>query len=269
MTTLPDTRAVTAELSPARWLTIWLDEPQTRNALSAALSRDLLRVLEAARDDRGVRGITLRGRGGTFCAGGDLKSFGARGAGGDRADIVAMSATGAALFEALDAQPQVVIAVVEGAALAGGFGLVCCADVVIAEAKAKFALTETMIGLSPAQISPFVLQRLGYSTGRRLMLTGARFGATEALALGLADFVADGVEALTAQEDQVQADVLRCAPGAIAATKALIRAAPRLAGAEMVQRAAETFADRLLSEEGLEGVASFLEKRPPHWARKP
>src|SRR6185295_13888766 len=127
-------------------------------------------------------------------------------------------------FDAVNTMPQVVIAVVEGAAMAGGFGLACCADVVICDAAAKFAMTETAIGLSPAQISPFVIQKLGYATARRLMLTAARFDGREAQPLGFADFVADGAPTLEAIEQQIRKQVLRCAPGAVAGTKELIRA---------------------------------------------
>ena len=107
-------------------------------------------VLEAVRDDRSVRGITLRGRGGVFCAGADLKAFrsGHRAArAASREAVVEHSKRGAGMFDAVNTMPQVVIAMIEGAAMAGGFGLACCADVVICEAGAKFAMTETAIGL--------------------------------------------------------------------------------------------------------------------------
>ena len=165
--------------------------------------------------------------------------------------------------------PQVVIARIEGAAMAGGFGMACCADVVICEAAARFAMTETMIGLSPAQISPFVIQKLGFATARRLMLTAARFDGAEAHALGFADFVGETVGELDGHELQIRSQVLRCAPGAIADTKALILAQGAMTRAETITAAAENFAGRMLSEEGKEGVASFVEKRKPAWSRKP
>jgi isohexenylglutaconyl-CoA hydratase len=219
-----------------------------------------------------VRGITLRGRGGVFCAGADLKAFRSGhqgGASGSREAVIEQSKRGAAMFEMVNTMPQVVIAVVEGAAMAGGLGLACCADVVICDASAKFALTETAIGLSPAQISPFVIQKLGFATARRLMLTAARFDGREAGQLGLADFVGEGAEALETVEQQIKAQVLKCAPGAIADTKALILAQPGMSRAQIVQAAAENFAGRLLSDEAREGVASFVEKRKPRWAVDP
>jgi isohexenylglutaconyl-CoA hydratase len=271
MTNLPDTTAVELELKSG-WLTIWFNQPESRNALSQELTSDLMQVLAAVRDDRTVRGITLRGRGGVFCAGADLKAFnsGHRSAGGpSREAVIEQSTRGAGMFDAVNTMPQVVIAVIEGAAMAGGFGLACCADVVICEAGAKFAMTETAIGLSPAQISPFVIQKLGFATARRLMLTAARFDGGEAGALGFADFVVEGAAALEATEMKIRSQVLRCAPGAIADTKALILAVPGLGRAAVVQAAAENFADRMLSDEGREGVASFVEKRKPRWVVDP
>lgn len=270
MAQLPKTTAIELHLSPAGWLTIWFNQPDNRNALSAELTGDLAATLEAVRADRAVRGITLRGRGGVFCAGADLKAFhSGHQADGSRVDVVENSKRGAALFGAVNAMPQVTIAMIEGAAMAGGFGLACCCDVVICEAGAKFAMTETMIGLSPAQISPFVIQKLGYANARRLMLTAARFDARQARELGFADFIAEGALGIEAVENQIKIQVLRAAPGAVAGTKALILAMPQLSRDEQVKAAAENFADRMMSEEGREGVASFLEKRKPRWSSEP
>lgn len=270
MIPLPTTTAIACELRSG-WLTIWFDQPQSRNALSLELTGDLMRVLETVASDRAVRGITLRGRGGVFCAGGDLKAFRSnhQGDGSTRDAIVEMSKRGAGLFDRVNTMPQVVVAVVEGAAMAGGFGLACCADVVICEASAKFAMTETAIGLTPAQIAPFVIQKLGYATARRLMLTAARFDGREALALGFADHLADGAVALGAAEMEIRKRVLACAPGAVADLKALIQGLPGLGRPAAIQLAAENFADRLLSDEGKEGVSSFLEKRKPNWVSDP
>ncbi len=267
MTSLPEVTGVAPELDNG-WLTIWFDQPDTRNALTDDLVDGLRTTLEAVRDDRDVRGITLRGRHGVFCAGGNLKQFKSSfQGGGSRDDILEMSKGAATLFDLINEMPQVTIAVIEGAAMAGGFGMACCADVVICEAGARFAMTETAIGISPAQIAPFVIQKLGYATARRLMLTAARFDGNGAHELGFADFVAEGVEALDGIEQQIRKQVLGCAPGAIADTKSLILALPGMTRDEAIDAAAENFTGRLLSDEGREGVASFLEKRKPIWAQ--
>ena len=269
MTTLPDTTAIDLELKNG-WLTIWFNQPESRNALSAELVGDLVKTLETAKDDRAVRGITIRGRGGVFCAGGDLKSFKAGQQGGQSAeDVIKNSIGGAYMFDLVNRMPQVVIVIVEGAAMAGGFGMACCADVVICDANARFAMTETAIGLTPAQISPFVIQKLGYATARRLMLTAARFDGRQSAELGFADFLGDTVEDLEAHELQIRKQVLRCAPGAVADIKSLILALPRLNRDQAIQAAAENFAGRMMSEEGKEGVASFVEKRKPNWVTEP
>lgn len=271
MAALPQTTAIELELKSG-WLTIWFNQPDNRNALSAELTADLIATLNAVRDDRTVRGITLRGRGGIFCAGADLKAFNAghRSAGGpSREAVIEQSVRGAGMFDLVNTMPQVTIAIVEGAAMAGGFGMACCCDVVICEAGAKFAMTETAIGLSPAQISPFVIQKLGFATARRLMLTAARFDGGEAHRLGFADFIAEGAQALTAIETSIKSQVLKCAAGAVADTKALILTVPKLSRTEVVQAAAENFAGRMLSDEAREGVASFVEKRKPHWVVEP
>lgn len=249
------------------WLTIWFNQPESRNALTESLVTDLLAVLEAVRDDRAIRGLTLRGRGGVFCAGGDLKSFRNTLQMLDEPDrVIAQSRRGARIFDTVNTMPQVVVAVVEGAAMAGGLGLACCADVAIVAADARFGFTETAIGLTPAQISPFVMQKLGYAAARRLMLTAARFDGREAFRLGFADILGETPEELAAAEAQIRRQVLRCAPGAVADIKALVLALPGLDREAAIGMAAENFARRMLSDEGREGVASFLEKRRPDWA---
>ena len=266
MTALPDTNHLILDLDQG-WLTVWLNNPENRNALSEELAGELTATLDAIRDDRSVRGITLRGKGGTFCAGGDLKAFMAGLMGGaTREDVAAMNKGGGVLFQKVYTAPQVVVAIVEGAAIGGGLGLACCADIVIAASDAKFSLTETQLGIPPAQIAPHVIRRVGLTTARRLMLTGARFDGSEANAIALADFAADATDMLEAIEHKVRTGVMRCAPGANAATKALLRKATRLESDALMDQAASIFADCLLSDEGREGVSAFVQKRKPEWA---
>ena len=265
MTDLPQTQALDLELDRG-WLTVWFNQPEIRNPLTVDRVRELCELCDLLADRRDIRGVTFRGRDGIFCAGGDMKSFRSVFQSGRHEDVVTMSLEGAALFDAVNALPQVTVMAVEGAAMAGGFGLACVGDVVIAEAEARFALTETTIGLTPAQISPFVLQRLGAREGRRLMLLASVLGAEEAATIGLADMVTAGAEAMDTAIDGIRKQVERCAPGAVAATKQLLLALPGLSRQEQKHAAAENFAERMLSDEGREGVASFLEKRKPKWA---
>ena len=265
MTQLPKTSATELDLDQG-WLTIWFNQPAKRNALTDELMADVKNAFAAVHDDRSVRGITLRGRGGVFCAGGDLKSFQSdlQGA-GDLEPVRELSRVAAELYTIVYNAPQVTVALVEGAAMAGGFGMMCCADVAIAEASAKFALTEVMIGLSPAQISPFVVQRAGIAKARRLMVTAERFTGVEAEQLGLVDFLANEPDELDALEQAVRKRVLRSAPGAIADTKDFLRWLGKYDRAEEVERLADVFAHEMIGEEGREGIASFFEKRPASW----
>ncbi len=273
MSTLPKTKNILLE-HQASWLTIWFNRPDNRNALSKELTTELKAVLNAVRDDRAIRGITLRGKGGVFCAGGDLKGFrnnyqgGGQGGGQSVDDIAASSRQGGQMFDLINEMPQFVLILVEGAAMAGGLGMVCCADAVAVTKDAKFAMTETAIGIPPAQIAPFVVQRLGLRTARRLMVTAHRFDGKEAGRLGLADYVVEDAAGL----DQIQADmhaqVMRCAPGANAVTKAIVLATRHLDRDGQLDFAAKGFAECMLSDEGREGVASFIEKRKPVWAEQ-
>lgn len=251
------------------WLTLWMNRPDVRNALNADMIAAMRAELEAVRDDRTVRGITLRGKGGVFCAGGDLKNFksGIQG-GAAHAEIAAANREAGAFFALLNAQPQVVVMLIEGAAIAGGLGMACTGDVVIVTADAKFAITETSLGIPPAQIAPFVVQRVGLTAARRLMLTGARFDGAEAGRFGLADFVAEDAAGLETIEAEIRASVRRCAPVANAVTKEIVLKAPHLSSDEMAASAADRFADCMLGDEAREGIGAFLEKRKPSWAKE-
>jgi isohexenylglutaconyl-CoA hydratase len=268
MTPRESTMVIELEREPG-WLTVWLNRPESRNALSDEMVEQLARALEPVPDDRSIRGVTFRGRGGFFCAGGDIKGFKAlfQGELTDPGQVADSNRRFGELFERINQLPQAVVMLVEGAAIGGGLGLLCAADVVVVNRSAQFALTETTLGIPPAQIAPYVAQRIGLPAARRIMLTAARFDGAHAERLGLADEVVDGAEALTAAGERVRAQVLRCAPGANAATKEILLNADGLDRASLRQLAADRFAACMLGEEGREGVAAFLQKRPPSWAR--
>jgi len=251
------------------WLTIRLNRPKAKNALSAEMLDELLALITAVGDDPLIRGITLRGNGGTFCAGGDLKGFKANFQDASVVEgIEAASIRAGELFHKINSLPQVVIVLVEGAAMAGGFGMVCAGDVVAATKDAQFALTEVTLGIPPAQIAPFVAARLGLATARRLMLTAARFDGVKAAQIGLVDHLADNPAALDEIEAEIKRDVRRCAPQANAVTKGILLAIDRLSREQMRAYAAKEFARCLAGSEGREGIAAFLEKRKPAWAEE-
>jgi isohexenylglutaconyl-CoA hydratase len=250
-------------------LTIWFNRPEVRNALSAEVADDLALVLEALPTEKEFRFVILRGKGGVFCAGGDLKMFKSVFQGGtERDEIVRFNAEFGRLMKAVHALPQLFIVLIEGAAMAGGLGLSCLADVTLTTRDAKFALTEVTLGLPPAQITPVVIKRIGASEARRLLLTAARFDGEEAARLGFAQFVVEDAEALQSRCDSLIEQSRNGAPGAIAATKQIINATAQLDDDDLVLFAAEQFADCMLGEEAREGLSAFAEKRKPIWSAK-
>jgi isohexenylglutaconyl-CoA hydratase len=160
----------------------------------------------------------------------------------------------------------VVITVLQGAVLGGGFGLACVSDIALADHQAQFGLPETSLGLLPAQIAPFVVQRIGLTHARRLALTAARFDGTQARRMGLVHFVEHDAQALAERLDEVLAHVLCCAPGSNAATKKLLLASVGQPSDELLDQAAEWFSEAVTGAEGIEGTMAFVQKRKPGWA---
>jgi isohexenylglutaconyl-CoA hydratase len=249
-------------------LYLWLNRPEVRNAMSQAMLRELLEALGDA-ETSGVRVVVLRGCRGHFSAGADLKDMSAARSSEivDGKDPLAESnAAFGHVCAAFANTPLAVIAVAEGTVMGGGFGLTCAADVVIASSSVDFRLPETSLGVIPAQIAPFLVERLGYSAAKRLAVTGARFGAGEAYRIGLVHQIAeDGAELEAAIAETIR-QVLDCAPGAIAETKKLLQRARFEEPANLVSYAASVFAKAARGEEGAEGLRAFIEKRKPGWA---
>ncbi|MGO8918873.1 MAG: enoyl-CoA hydratase/isomerase family protein [Stellaceae bacterium] len=256
-------------------LHVTLNRPETRNALTGEVVQELLAVaalLESAAD---IGTVVLRGAGGTFCAGGDIKGFMAQfntaaPAPGEIDPIAVQNRRFGAFLQRFDHLPQTIVVAIEGAAFGGGLGLACIGDVALCTADARFAMSETGLGVVPAQIAPFVARRVGVPEARRLALTGTRFDGREAGRIGLVHHVCDTAEAFAATLARVLADINRCAPGANAATKHLLLASRDTPLDALLDAAALAFAAALRGVEGREGVTAFLEKRPAAWVdRKP
>lgn len=260
-------------------LHITLNRPDARNAMSLQMVAELRRVLADAEATAGrpdaVRVVVLRGAGGHFCAGADLKDMAAarmramqaiQAVGTGAPDPIAeVNAAFGELCVAYAHTPLAMVAVLEGTVMGGGFGLACVADVAIASETANFRLPETSLGVVPAQIAPFLVERLGYSQAKRLAVTGGRLDAASALRIGLVHAVVDSSN-LQAELDSVLGDILACAPGALAATKALMAQARLRAPQDLVQSAATIFSQAAQGPEGLEGMTAFIQKRKPQWA---
>ncbi|MBS4085910.1 enoyl-CoA hydratase/isomerase family protein [Pseudomonas rustica] len=264
MSSLPDCQTLLLELHGGV-LHITLNRPDSRNAMSLQMVSELRAVLASVRDDRSVRALVLSGAGGHFCAGGDIKDMASARAQGADAYRELNRAFGALLEEAQHA-PQVLITVLQGAVLGGGFGLACVSDIAIADHQAQFGLPETSLGLLPAQIAPFVVQRIGLTEARRLALTAARFDGQQARRLGLVHFVEQDAQALAERLDEVLQHVLCCAPEANAVTKKLLLASAGQPSAELLDEAAQWFSEAVTGEEGIEGTMAFVQKRKPRWA---
>lgn len=266
---LPETTQIKLRLDRGV-LHLVLDRPEAKNAMSLRMIDEIMGVLAAIRDRRDVRVVVLRGAGGTFCAGGDVKdmaaSRGAPHAAGQPDPVAATNRKFGTLMTLVDSAPQAVVAVLEGAVLGGGFGLACVADVAIARADASFGLPETGLGFPPAQIAAFLVRRLGLAQARRLAVTGGRFDGRVAKEIGVVHHVAVDDEGIERELDGVLAQIRRCAPGAIAATKRIMADVLAMDLEQVLDRAAELFSAAVRSPEGTEGTMAFVGKRKPAWA---
>lgn len=250
-------------------LAVSINRPEARNAMSAQVVTDLIATFTHLQSRKDIRAVILRGAEGNFCAGGDIRDF-ARiremSVAPDTDPIAAFNRRFGQMLELVNTAPQATIAVAEGAVLGGGFGLACVADVTIAHQDASFGMPETGLGILPAQIAPFVVERIGLSNARRLGVCGARFNGVEAVRLGLAHFVEVDNAALDLRLKAVLQQIRRCAPQANAVTKQIMLSVGKQPLATVLDEAARLFSVALSSEEAAEGTRAFVEKRNPKWA---
>jgi len=249
-------------------LHVTLNRPEVKNALNPTLIGELRAVFGVLRDRRDIKVVILRGAGGTFCAGADLKNMEqsiTEQRPGERDPIALNNREYGAFLEMVNTTPQVVVAAVEGYAIAGGFGLLCVSDVAICTEDAGFAMSETAIGIVPAQIAPFVAARIGVPQTRHLALTAARFKGPEALRLGIAHHLVKDSAALDAKLEEVLKQIDRCAPLANALTKAVVMRVGSEPLSSVLDFAADRFAEARRSPEAAEGLRAFAEKRQPKW----
>lgn len=244
---------------PVSWLT--MSRPEKHNAFNPALIEELRAAFLQEGADPEVRAIVLAGEGVSFSAGADLEWMKGQGEASEEENVRSAIAM-AELFRTIDRCPKPVVARVQGAALGGGAGLVCSVDIAVAGPKALFGFTEVRLGLLAAVISPFVARRLGYSQTRAKLVTGERFGAEEALRIGMVHRVSDDLDAAV---DEVVKELLQGSPQAQAASKQLLAEIWDLPYEEQLQPTAKAIAAARASSDGREGLAAFLEKRKPHW----
>jgi isohexenylglutaconyl-CoA hydratase len=248
-------------------LTITLNRPHKRNAMNSASVDEILSVVEAVASERSIRALVFRGAAGNFCAGGDISGMKQESQKNGKDASWHFNRSFGRLISKVNRAPQVVVCVLEGAVLGGGFGLVCISDVAIAERNAMFAMPETGLGIIPAQIAPFVVARIGLTQTRRLALIGERINGEEAQRLGIVHHVVDGAASLNDRLAETLKLLKNCAPEATATTKNLILDTAIIDGLDaLLDRASDDFAEAITSAEGQEGTRAFVEKRRPKWA---
>jgi methylglutaconyl-CoA hydratase len=246
--------------------TVTLNRPDVHNAFDETSIAHLTAAFVSLDDNPDVRVVVLAGAGKSFCAGADLnwmKRMSAFGNDENLADAHAL----AAMLRSLYALSKPTIARVGGAAFGGGVGLVAACDIAIGVPEATFALSEAKLGLIPATIGPYVIEAIGARQARRYFLTAERFGAAEALRIGLLhELVA--AESIDARIDALIATLEAAGPAAQLECKALIRGvAHRPIDEDVIAGTAGHIAAVRASPEGREGVAAFLGKRAPTWVR--
>ena len=244
--------------------TVTINRPEVRNAFNDAVIAELTAVfLEIGKRDE-VRCVVLAGNGPAFCAGADLNWM-KRMAGYDRAENLEDAAGLARMLEAIYRCPKPTLAKVQGDTYAGGMGLVAACDMAVSVDSAQFCLSEVRLGLIPATISPYVIRAMGARAAHRYFLTAERFSAAEALRIGLVHEVVKTGE-LDAKVAEIAQALVNAGPEAVKACKKLLHdVAGHEITAGLVRRTVEGIADIRASDEGREGVQSFLGKRKPNW----
>ncbi len=243
---------------------ITLSRPEVRNAFNDDVIAELRAAFEAVGVHHDVRAVVLAAEGPAFCAGADLNWM-RRMADYTREENIADAGQLAAMLKAIYECPKPTIAAVQGDVFAGGMGLVAACDMAVSVRTATYCLSEVKLGLIPATISPYVIRAMGARAAHRYFLTAERFSAQEAHRIGFVHELVDA-DALEAKVNELAQALVSASPAAVRACKKLVQdVAQREIDAALIEATVEGIADIRASEEGREGVASFLQKRKPSW----
>lgn len=255
---------------------VTLNRPAKRNAFDELMIAGLTEHFETLKGAEHIRAVFIRGSGETFCAGADIdwmKRGGERTEEDNEIDALAL----ARMLKHLHDLPQLTVALVQGAAMGGGGGLVAACDVAVAVKDAKFRFSEVRLGLTPATISPYVVEAIGPRMARALFATAESFDGEYAEKIGLVQYVVDEEAGLTKMMDHLSDLAMAAAPGAVADSKALVRfladdatrgralGGGHIIDEHLMKETARRIAKRRASSEGREGLKAFLEKRKPEW----
>ncbi len=235
---------------------------EKHNALNQKMIQELSIAALNISKSESIRVVILEAEGRSFCAGADLKWMQAQfDANAEEQQIQAEALS--KMLSALDKLPKPMIAKVQGPAYGGGLGLLSVCDTVIASSAAKFAFTETKIGLIPATIAPFVIRRLGEAAARNVFMNAKLFDAQDAYRWGMINAVVACNDLNCAVQREVE-HYLHCAPGAVAAAKALCQSVAR-ESSSTPQNLSEALVKRWQSAEGRQGIKAFFDKTAPPW----
>ncbi len=244
---------------------VTLNRPEKHNAFNSDVIAHLNDLFSELRGQDGLRCVLIKGAGKSFSAGADLEWMKAA-AHYTHGDNFEDASALAEMLHRLYTLPQPTIALVNGAAVGGGLGLVAACDIAIACKAASFRFSEVQLGLTPATISPYVVEAVGPRWAKSLFMTGESFDADDAARMGLVQTVVEDEEALARAEEVVVAQIFKGAPGAVRAAKKLVQDVMwRELDGSLRKETATRIADRRASDEGREGLAAFLEKRKPSW----
>ena len=243
--------------------TICLDRAEKHNALNAQMIAELCDVAAVINAEPKIRVAVLTGSGKSFCAGGDINWF-AENIDRDRNGRIAQSSTLATMLAELDQLQKPLIGKINGSAYGGGVGMISVCDIAVAVETAKFGLTEVRLGLLPANISPYVVARIGVNNSRATMLSGALFTADHAQRIDLLNEVVRTTE-LDTYIEKIVTDHLQSAPDAVAATKKLIRYVSSHTMQDNMIYTADRLADAWETDEGKTGIDCFLKREKPPW----
>jgi methylglutaconyl-CoA hydratase len=247
-----------------RVATVTLNRPDVRNAFNETTIAEIKQAFSELGEDDALRAIVLAANGPAFCAGADLNWM-KKMAGYTHAENYADALQLAEMLRTIYLCPKPVVAKVQGDCYAGGMGLVAACDIIVAVEEANFCLSEVKLGLIPATISPYVIKAMGDNASRRYFLTAERFGAREALRIGFAHEVVS-TETLDAKVTEIVKALINNSPNAVQQAKVLVRdVAGQPVNDALLADTAERIAQIRASDQGREGVASFLEKRKPAW----
>ncbi|MEQ8554670.1 MAG: enoyl-CoA hydratase-related protein [Cyclobacteriaceae bacterium] len=244
--------------------TIWLNREQVRNAFNEEMIADLLETLVKLDQDPGLRLLILRGKGPVFCAGADLNWM-RKAVDYSYNQNMDESLMLAKMLNSLYTFSKPTIALVHGAAIGGGVGLISCCDFVFSLPDTKFSFSEVKLGLVPAVISPYAVKRIGERYAKQLMLTGKLFGEDEALDVGLIDFFGEEAE-VQAQVSSVISLIKEAGPEAVSKCKRLIsKVVNQWTLEEAIEKTSGLIAEIRSSNEAQEGMRAFLAKKKPNW----